>query len=103
MGETDLWACPEPRWRTRLMSDQWDRQSPPRLAGYESWLYQMPCFDGIGNVFVSVALPEYTEIHGEVPTRWLVAVGDVYANGDVASRLKDTLEAEINRLAVTTS
>jgi hypothetical protein len=42
------------------MSDQWDRQSPPRLVGYESWLYQMPYFDSSGDVFVSVALPGYS-------------------------------------------
>ena len=42
------------------MSDQWDRQRPPRLGGYESWLYQMPCLDSSGDVFVSVALPGYT-------------------------------------------
>ncbi len=25
------------------MLNQWEPQTPPRLAGYESWLYQMPC------------------------------------------------------------
>jgi len=36
------------------MVEPWDRQSPPRLVGYESWLCQMPCIDNSGDVFVSV-------------------------------------------------
>lgn len=85
------------------MADEWDRQCPPRLVDYESWLYQMPCFDSGGDVFVSVALAGHTEIHGEVPTRWLVAVGDVSAKGEIAARMKDAVETEVIRLARTTS
>ena len=33
------------------MVDPLERQSPPRLVGYESWLYQMPCIDSSGDVF----------------------------------------------------
>ena len=45
------------------MADPWDRQNPPRLVGYESWLYQMPCIDSSGDLFVSVPrkrLVDYT-------------------------------------------
>jgi sigma-B regulation protein RsbU (phosphoserine phosphatase) len=80
------------------MADQWDRQSPPRLVGYESWLYQMPCIDGSGDLFVSVALAGHTDRLSEFSTRWLVAVGDVSGKGEPASRLKEELEAEVNRL-----
>ena len=38
---------------SRFMADPWDRQNPPRLVGYESWLYQMPCIDSSGDLFVS--------------------------------------------------
>jgi phosphoserine phosphatase RsbU/P len=85
------------------MADECDRQSPPRLVGYESWLYQMPCFDSSGDVFVSVALSGQAEIHSEPSTRWLIAVGDVSGRGEIASRMKDTLETEVIRLARTTS
>ena len=67
------------------MADQWDRQNPPRLVGYESWLYQMPCIDSSGDVFVSVALPMDADPPGEPPNRWLVALGDVSGKGEVAS------------------
>ncbi len=86
-----------------MISDQWNRQSPPRLGGYESWLYQMPCIGDIGDVFVTVPLSGNTEIHSEPPNRWLVAVGDVSGRGEIASRMKDTLETEVIRLARTTS
>ena len=83
------------------MADQWESQAPPRLAGYKSWLYQMPCVDGAGDVFVSVSLAGHTELAGDLPTRWLVALGDGSGRGEAASRLKDTLEAEVLRLAGT--
>ena len=83
------------------MVDQWGPQTPPRLAGYKSWLYQMPCVDSAGDVFVSVSLAGHTELAGDLPTRWLVALGDVSGRGEAASRLRDTLEAEVLRLAGT--
>ena len=83
------------------MADRWESQTPPRLAGYESWLYQMPCVDGAGDVFVSVSLAGHTELAGDLPTRWLVALGDGSGRGEAASRLKDTLEAEVLRLTGT--
>ena len=83
------------------MVDQWEYQTPPRLAGYKSWLYQMPCVDSAGDVFVSVSLAGHTELAGDLPTRWLVALGDGSGRGEAASRLKDTLEAEVLRLAGT--
>jgi hypothetical protein len=39
------------------MAGPWDRHNPPRLVGYESWLYQKPCIDSSGDVFVSTPLP----------------------------------------------
>ena len=57
------------------MVDDWGPPTPTRLAGYESWLYQMPCVDGDGDVFVSVPLAGHTELAGDLPTRWLVALG----------------------------
>jgi hypothetical protein len=59
-------------------------------AGYKSWLYQMPCVDSAGDVFVSASLAGRTELAGDLPTRWLVALGDVSGTGEAASRLKDT-------------
>ncbi len=57
------------------MVDPWDRQNPPRLVGYESWLCQMPCIYSSGDVFVSVPLPTDADIPGEPPKRWLIALG----------------------------
>ena len=85
------------------MSHQWDRQNPPRLVGYESWLYQMPCIDSSGDVFISVPLPKDADLPAEPPNRWLVALGDVSGKGEIASRLKDALETEVIRLAGTTT
>jgi phosphoserine phosphatase RsbU/P len=85
------------------MPDQWNRQGPPRLEGYESWLYQMSYLDNSGDVFVTVPLSGHTEIHSEPPTRWLVAVGDVSGRGEIASRMTDILETEVIRLARTAS
>jgi sigma-B regulation protein RsbU (phosphoserine phosphatase) len=55
--------------------------------------------DSAGNVFVSVALPGQTGLSGDLPSRWLVAIGDVIGKGEPASRLKDLMESEIARLA----
>ncbi len=85
------------------MADQWDRQIPPRLVGYESWLYQMPCIDSSGDVFVSVPLPKEADSPDEPPHRWLVALGEVSGKGEIASRLKYALETEVIRLAGTTT
>jgi phosphoserine phosphatase RsbU/P len=85
------------------MADQWDRQNPPRLVGYESWLYQMPCIDSSGDVFVSVGLPMDVDPPDKPPSRWLVALGDIGGKGEIASRLKDGLETEVIRLAGTTN
>ena len=85
------------------MVDQWDQQNPPRLEGYESWLYQMPCIDSSGDVFVSVPLPRDADPPDKPPNRWLVALGDVSGKGEVASRLKDALGTEVIRLASTTT
>jgi phosphoserine phosphatase RsbU/P len=84
------------------MADEWDRQNPPRLVGYESWLYQIPCIDSSGDVIVSLALPKDADPWGNPPTRWLVAVGDVSGRGEAASRLKEKMEAVVNRLVGTT-
>jgi len=81
------------------MSDQWEPQTPPRLAGYQSWLYQMPCLDSTGDIFVSVPLTGHSRLLCESPTRWLVALGDISDKGEPASRLKGILEAEVLRLA----
>ena len=81
------------------MAHQWDRQNPLRLVGYESWFYQMPCIDSSGDVFVSLPLPKDADLPGELPNRWLLAVGDVSGKGDAASRVKERLEAEVHRLA----
>ena len=80
------------------MADVWDRQSPPRLVGYKSWLYQMPCIDSSGDMVVSVPLAEHSELHRESPSRWLVAVGDVSGRGEAASRLNDALATRLIRL-----
>jgi phosphoserine phosphatase RsbU/P len=85
------------------MSDQVGTQSPLRLAGYDSWLYQKPCFDSIGDVFVSLPLPTNDDLLNMPPRRWLVAVGDICGRDEAASRLKDSLETEVARLAMTTS
>ena len=85
------------------MADQWDRQTTPRLVSYESWLYQMPCIDSSGDVFVSLPLPKEAEVTAELPNRWLVALGDVSGKGKSASRLKDALETQVIRLAGTTT
>ena len=77
------------------MADPGDQQAPPRLVGYESWLYQMPCLGSEGDVFVSVPIGGTP---GEPPNRWLVALGEVSGNGAVVSRLKADLEAEVVRL-----
>jgi len=82
------------------MADQRDRQNLPRLVGYESWLYQMPCFGSSGDVFVSVPLLGQGNLSGEPPTRWLIALGDTVGNGETASHLKDLLEKEVTGLAV---
>jgi sigma-B regulation protein RsbU (phosphoserine phosphatase) len=85
------------------MADSWETQLPPRLVGYESWIYQMPCIDRSGDVFVSVPLPSDAHLLGEPPNRWLVALGDVSGKGEIASRLKYALETEVIRLAGTTA
>src|SRR5437016_3890472 len=84
------------------MAAPWDPPVSPRLVGYESWLYQMPCIDSGGDVFVSVPLPKDADPPGEPPTRWLVACGDICGRRETASRLKDAMEAEVTRLAGTT-
>ena len=83
------------------MADSWEPQTPPRLAGYESWLCQMPCIGNTGDVFVSIPLPGQTDLDGESHTCWLIAIGDVSGRGEPASRLKALLESEITRLAGT--
>jgi hypothetical protein len=83
------------------MADQWEPPTPPRLAGYESWLFQMPRIGRAGDLFVSVPLPADSDHSGESSTRWLVAIGDFGGSCEVRSRLKDLMEAEICRLADT--
>jgi phosphoserine phosphatase RsbU/P len=83
------------------MADQWEPQTSPRLAGYESWLYQMPRMDSAGDVFVCVPLPVHADRSGELSTRWLVVLGDFGGSCEVRSRLKDLMEEEIGRLAGT--
>ncbi|MGO9917274.1 MAG: PP2C family protein-serine/threonine phosphatase [Isosphaeraceae bacterium] len=85
------------------MLNQWEPQTPPRLAGYESWLYQMPCMYSGGDVFVSMPLPGHSELSIESPTHWLVAVGDVSGRGEAATRLKESLEAKVTQLVGTTT
>jgi phosphoserine phosphatase RsbU/P len=84
------------------MADEWDRHNPPRLLGYESWLYQMPCMDNCGDVFISVPVLKDADLRCEPPNRWLVAVGDVSGRREATSRLTAESEAEVNRLAGTT-
>ncbi len=70
------------------MADPWDTKRQPRLVGYESWLYQMPCIDSGGDVFVSVPLPKTADLSDEPTNRWLIALGDVSGKGETASRLE---------------
>jgi phosphoserine phosphatase RsbU/P len=85
------------------MADSWETQQPTRLAGYESWLYQMPCIDSSGDVFVSVPLPKDEDLQAEPPNRWLIALGGVSAKGETASRLKNALATELIQLVGTTT
>ena len=91
------------------MADEWDRHNPPRLMGYESWLYQMPCMDNSGDVFVSVPLSKDADLLGKEPSRWLLALGDLLAlghlsvNGETAYHLKNALATELIRLVGTTT
>ena len=85
------------------MADPWEPQTPPRLAGYESWPYRMPGIDSAGDVLISVPLVGHAELHGDRPTRWLVALGDVSGWSEAACRRKDSLEAGVARLVGTTS
>jgi serine phosphatase RsbU (regulator of sigma subunit) len=57
--------------------------------------------DSTGDVFVSVALPGQTDHSSELPSRWLVAVGDVCGRGEAATRLKSSLEAKVTQLVGT--
>jgi phosphoserine phosphatase RsbU/P len=77
------------------MADPRDQQDPPRLVGYESWLYQMPCLGSDGDVFLCVPIEDTPD---EPPKRWLIALGDVSGSRAVASRLKADIEAELVRL-----
>ena len=54
------------------MADPRDQHDPPRLVGYESWLYQMPCVGSDGDVFISVPIEGAPD---EPPNRWLIALG----------------------------
>ena len=81
------------------MAQHSELQAAPRLAGYESWLYQMPCLYRTGDVFVSVAIPQQTNHFDDSRVRRFVAIGDLVARGECASRLKVRIEAEITRLA----
>jgi hypothetical protein len=85
------------------MADSWETQQPPRLVGYKSWLYQMPCIDSSGDVFVSVPLPKAADLSDELPNRWLIALGDVSGKGETASHLKNALATELIRLVGTTT
>jgi hypothetical protein len=79
------------------MVDPWHRKNPPRLVGYESWLYQMPCIDSSSDLFVSVPLPGHVDLPGEPPNRWLVALGDISGKGETASHRKDAWVTELIR------
>ena len=85
------------------MANSWETQQPPRLVGYESWVYQIPCIDSSGDVFVSIPLPKDNDLTDEPPNRWLIALGDVSGKGETASRHKEALEAELIRLVGTTT
>jgi phosphoserine phosphatase RsbU/P len=85
------------------MADPSDRQNPPRLMGYESWLYQMPCIGSTGDVFVSVPLSGHGDPPGEPANHWLIALGNIAGKGETTSRLKDAFETEVCRLASTTT
>ncbi len=85
------------------MADSWDTQKPPRLVGYESWLYQMPRIDSSGDVFVSIPLPKDEDLPDEPPNRWLIALGDVSGKGEAASRLKNALANKLIQLVDTTT
>jgi len=85
------------------MADSWETQQPPRLVGYESWLYQMPCIDSSGDVYVSIPLPKAADLPDAPPNRWLIALGEVSAKGETASRLKDALATELIQLVGNTT
>jgi phosphoserine phosphatase RsbU/P len=85
----------------KFMAGKWERQNPPRLVGYESWLYQMPCMDNCGDVFISVPIWKDADLRGEPPNRWLVAVGDVSEGGGRITP-EEKLEGDVNRLVGTT-
>ncbi len=76
------------------MADSWETELPPRLVGYESWLFQMPCIDSSGDVFVSVPLPKEADSADEPPHRWLVVIGDVIARREFESQ-RTRLESPI--------
>jgi serine phosphatase RsbU (regulator of sigma subunit) len=68
---------------------------PPRLVGYQSWLYQMPCIGSQGNVFVSVPVPWHADLPDEPANRWLIACGDLTGRGEISACLKEALKGEI--------
>lgn len=80
------------------MKDRPGLQSLPQLAGYSSWLYQKPCNDDSGDLFVCVPLPRDADPPARSQARWLVALGDVSGKGEAASHLKHRMEAAISRL-----
>jgi serine phosphatase RsbU (regulator of sigma subunit) len=80
------------------MSDQWGSRTQVRLPEYESWFYQHPVSGFGGDILLSFAVPSHTDCSGERPNRWLIALGDVAGKGEVASRLKDSLETDVLRL-----
>jgi sigma-B regulation protein RsbU (phosphoserine phosphatase) len=79
------------------MAESRDRHDPPRLGGYESWLYRMPRLGSEGDVFVCIPCADVEDVLGEPANRWLIALGDV-AGGVFASRLKAGVEAEVVRM-----
>jgi sigma-B regulation protein RsbU (phosphoserine phosphatase) len=83
------------------MNDRRASQSPPQLAGYSSWLYQMPCQHSSGDLLVCMPLGAHADLPGRSHNRLLVALGDVSGRGEAASSLKRRLAAEVVRLAST--
>ena len=80
------------------MSDQGGSRTPVRLTGYESWFYQDPVSSFGGDILLSLTVPSHADSSGELPNRWLIALGDVAGKGEAVSRLKDSLETEVLRL-----
>src|SRR4051794_23200338 len=83
------------------MTDPNNRSEPAAFSRYESWLYQMPCQHGAGDLFLSVMLPSVGGANTDPPSRRLIVMGDVAGKGSSAAFLRSGLESEVVRLVET--